>query len=75
MSFSAARAVIGALVWAFTHDYEPGDCMFAQFSCPCAFILATPPMVAALSRRPRVWEFDQNVADLEAGQNQRLRFR
>ena len=57
--------VIGALVWAFTHDLS---CVIAVFvvSCPCAFILATPTaMVAALSAAARLGILIKNVADIE----------
>jgi len=46
--------VIGALVWAFTHDLSRVIAIFIV-SCPCAFILATPSaMVAALSAAARL---------------------
>jgi len=58
--------VIGALVWAFTHDLNRVIGMFV-ISCPCAFILATPTaMVAALSAAARLGILIKNVADLEA---------
>ena len=51
--------VIGALVWAFTHDLSRVISVFVV-SCPCAFILATPTaMVAALSAAARLGNFDQ----------------
>jgi Zn2+/Cd2+-exporting ATPase len=58
--------VIGALVWAFTHDLNRVIAVFV-FSCPCAFILATPTaMVAALSAAARLGILIKNVADIEA---------
>jgi Cd2+/Zn2+-exporting ATPase len=58
--------VIGALVWAFTHDLSRVIAMFVV-SCPCAFILATPTaMVAALSAAARLGILIKNVADIEA---------
>ena len=36
--------VIGALVWAFTHDINRVIAVFVV-SCPCAFILATPTAI------------------------------
>jgi Cd2+/Zn2+-exporting ATPase len=58
--------VIGALVWAFTHDLNRVIGMFVV-SCPCAFILATPTaMVAALSAAARLGILIKNVADIEA---------
>jgi Cd2+/Zn2+-exporting ATPase len=57
--------VIGALVWAFTHDLSRVIAMFVV-SCPCAFILATPTaMVAALSAAARLGILIKNVADIE----------
>src|SRR5471032_2268155 len=58
--------VIGALVWAFTYDYNRVIAVFVV-SCPCAFILATPTaMVAALSAAARLGILIKNVADIEA---------
>ena len=58
--------VIGALVWAFTHDLNRVITVFVV-SCPCAFILATPTaMVAALSAAARLGILIKNVADIEA---------
>jgi Zn2+/Cd2+-exporting ATPase len=58
--------VIGALVWAFTHDLTRVIAVFV-ISCPCAFILATPTaMVAALSAAARLGILIKNVADIEA---------
>jgi len=58
--------VIGALVWAFTHDLNRVIAVFVV-SCPCAFILATPTaMVAALSAAARLGILIKNVADIEA---------
>ena len=58
--------VIGALVWAFTHDINRVIAVFVM-SCPCAFILATPTaMVAALSAAARLGILIKNVADIEA---------
>ncbi|MGO8681417.1 MAG: heavy metal translocating P-type ATPase [Limisphaerales bacterium] len=57
--------VIGALVWAFTHDLNRVISVFI-LSCPCAFILATPTaMVAALSAAARLGILIKNVADIE----------
>src|ERR1017187_4862287 len=57
--------VIGALVWAFTHDINRVIAVFVV-SCPCAFILATPTaMVAALSAAARLGILIKNVADIE----------
>ncbi|HEX7569889.1 MAG TPA: cation-translocating P-type ATPase [Verrucomicrobiae bacterium] len=57
--------VIGALVWAFTHDLNRVIGLFV-ISCPCAFILATPTaMVAALSAAARLGILIKNVADIE----------
>jgi Zn2+/Cd2+-exporting ATPase len=58
--------VIGALVWAFTHELSRVIAVFVV-SCPCAFILATPTaMVAALSAAARLGILIKNVADIEA---------
>ncbi len=58
--------VISALVWAFTRNLENVISVII-FSCPCAFILATPTaMVAALSAAARLGILIKNVADLEA---------
>jgi Zn2+/Cd2+-exporting ATPase len=58
--------VVGALVWAFTHDLNRVIAVFVV-SCPCAFILATPTaMVAALSAAARLGILIKNVADIEA---------
>ena len=58
--------VIGALVWAFTHDLDRVIAVFI-ISCPCAFILATPTaMVAALSAAARLGILIKNVADIES---------
>ncbi len=58
--------VIGALVWAFTHDLNRVIAVLIV-SCPCAFILATPTaMVAALSAAARLGILIKNVADIEA---------
>jgi Cd2+/Zn2+-exporting ATPase len=57
--------VIAALVWAFTHRLENVISVII-FSCPCAFILATPTaMVAALSAAARLGILIKNVADIE----------
>jgi Zn2+/Cd2+-exporting ATPase len=57
--------VIGALVWAFTHELSRVISVFVV-SCPCAFILATPTaMVAALSAAARLGILIKNVADIE----------
>lgn len=57
--------VIGALVWAFSHDASRVAALFIV-SCPCAFILATPTaMVAALSAAARLGILIKNVADIE----------
>ncbi len=58
--------VIAALVWAFTRQLENVISVII-FSCPCAFILATPTaMVAALSAAARLGILIKNVADIEA---------
>src|SRR5437773_12112962 len=57
--------VIGALVWAFTHNLNRVIAVLVV-SCPCAFILATPTaMVAALSAAARLGILIKNVADIE----------
>jgi Cd2+/Zn2+-exporting ATPase len=57
--------VMGALVWAFTHDLNRVITVLIV-SCPCAFILATPTaMVAALSAAARLGILIKNVADIE----------
>jgi len=57
--------VIGALVWAFTHDLNRVIAVLIV-ACPCAFILATPTaMVAALSAAARLGILIKNVADIE----------
>ena len=57
--------LIGALVWAFTHDLKRVIAVLVV-SCPCAFILASPSaMVAALSAAARLGILVKNVADLE----------
>ncbi len=57
--------VIGALVWAFTHDLDRVISVFIV-SCPCAFVLATPTaMVAALSAAARLGILIKNAGDLE----------
>jgi len=57
--------VIGALVWAFTHELDRVIAVLVV-ACPCAFILATPTaMVAALSAAARLGILIKNVADLE----------
>src|SRR4051794_8055026 len=57
--------VIGALVWAFTRRLDNVISVII-FSCPCAFILATPTaMVAALSAAARLGILIKNVADIE----------
>src|SRR6266704_5274251 len=58
--------VIAALVWAFTRKLDNVISVII-FSCPCAFILATPTaMVAALSAAARLGILIKNVADIEA---------
>jgi Cd2+/Zn2+-exporting ATPase len=58
--------VIGALVWAFTHDLNRVISVLVV-ACPCAFILATPTaMVAALSAAARLGILIKNVGDIEA---------
>ena len=58
--------VIGALVWAFTHDLNRVVTVFIV-ACPCAFVLATPTaLVAALSAGARLGILIRNVADLES---------
>ena len=57
--------VIAALVWAFTKNLD-NVISVVIFSCPCAFILATPTaMVAALSAAARLGILIKNVADIE----------
>lgn len=57
--------VISALVWAFTKRLDNVISVII-FSCPCAFILATPTaMVAALSAAARLGILIKNVADIE----------
>jgi len=57
--------VIAALVWAFTRNLSNVISVLI-FSCPCAFILATPTaMVAALSAAARLGILIKNVADIE----------
>lgn len=57
--------VIGAFVWAFTHDLDRVISVFIV-SCPCAFVLATPTaMVAALSAAARLGILIKNVGHLE----------
>jgi len=57
--------VIGALVWAFTHDLSRVISVFIV-ACPCAFILATPSaMVAALSAAARLGILIKNIGDIE----------
>src|SRR5580658_7189426 len=57
--------VIGALVWAFTHQLDRVISVLVV-SCPCAFILATPTaMVAALSAAARLGILIKNVGDIE----------
>jgi len=57
--------VIGALVWAFTHDLNRVIAVFVV-ACPGAFSLATPTaMVAALSAAARLGILIKNVADIE----------
>src|ERR1035437_538617 len=61
--------VIGALVWAFTHDLSRVVSAFIV-SCPCAFVLATPTaIVAALSAAARLGILIKNVADIELAAN------
>jgi Zn2+/Cd2+-exporting ATPase len=60
--------VISALVWAFTGREHGLNNVISViiFSCPCAFILATPTaMVAALSAAARLGILIKNVADIE----------
>src|SRR6266566_7384574 len=57
--------VIAALVWAFTRKLDNVISVII-FSCPCAFILATPTaMVAALAAAARLGILIKNVADIE----------
>jgi Zn2+/Cd2+-exporting ATPase len=64
--YTPLMLVIGALVWAFTHDLNRVITVLVV-SCPCAFILATPTaMVAALSAAARLGILIKNVADIEA---------
>src|SRR6202008_3796316 len=58
--------VIGALVWAFTHNLDRVIAVLVV-ACPCAFILATPTaMVAALSAAARLGILIKNVGDIES---------
>jgi Cd2+/Zn2+-exporting ATPase len=60
--------VIAAVVWVFTgKQYGLNNVISVIiFSCPCAFILATPTaMVAALSAAARLGILIKNVADIE----------
>ncbi len=58
--------VIAALVWVFTRNLNNVISVII-FSCPCAFILATPTaMVAALSAAARLGILIKNVADIES---------
>ena len=55
--------VIAALVWAFSRNLNSVISVII-FSCPCAFILATPTaMVAALSAAARLGILIKNVAE------------
>jgi Cd2+/Zn2+-exporting ATPase len=57
--------LVGALVWAFTHDLNRVVTVFIV-SCPCAFVLATPTaIVAALSAAARLGILIKNVSDIE----------
>jgi len=57
--------VIAALVWIFTRRLDNVISVII-FSCPCAFILATPTaMVAALSAAARLGILIKNVGDIE----------
>ncbi len=57
--------VIGALVWAFSHDLSRVIAVLVV-ACPSAFILATPTaMVAALSAAARLGILIKNVSDIE----------
>ena len=57
--------LVGALVWAFTHDLSRVITVFI-IACPYAFILATPTaMVAALSAAARLGILIKKVSDIE----------
>lgn len=57
--------IIGALVWAFTHDLSRVVSVFIV-ACPCAFVLAAPTaIVAALSAAARLGILIKNTANLE----------
>ncbi len=57
--------LVGALVWAFTHDLTRVITVFI-IACPYAFILATPTaMVAALSAAARLGILIKKVSDIE----------
>jgi len=57
--------LVGALVWAFTHDLNRVVTVFIV-SCPCAFVLATPTAImAALSAAARLGILIKNVSDIE----------
>src|SRR5215471_12589187 len=63
--YTPLALVIAALVWAFTRKLDNVISVII-FSCPCAFILATPTaMVAALSAAARLGILIKNVADIE----------
>jgi len=63
--YTPLMLVLGALVWAFTHDLNRVIAVLVV-SCPCAFVLATPTaMVAALAAASRLGVLIKNVADLE----------
>jgi Zn2+/Cd2+-exporting ATPase len=67
--------VIGALVWAFTHDLNRVIAVLVV-SCPCAFILATPTaMVAALSAAARLGISSKTSRHRTRRPHQRLRLR
>ncbi len=57
--------VIGALVWALSHDLKVVITIFIV-TCPCAFILATPTaIVASLSAAARLGILIKKVSDIE----------
>ena len=64
--------MIAAIIWFFTKHLGPDVAAFRAitaivFTCPCAFILATPTaMIAALSCSARLGILVKNVADLES---------
>jgi Zn2+/Cd2+-exporting ATPase len=64
--YTPAVLMIAALVWFFTNDWNRVISILV-ISCPCALILATPPvMVAALSAAARLGILVKDISDLES---------